>query len=280
MTEGASIQLLSETVKRCLLSDLSEAAERCIALLQAAAVNAVDIAGLMQAVPSLVSVLRYGTARKMPLEALSALAKALSVEVLAGIGLACSGLDDPASEALREAMIGFDGALSLLDDAHLMAEWDRRLGGLVDQPNTVPLIAGLALRRLYDRASLAPEAAAAAFARALSPGQPPKSAGRWLEGFLGANAEVILHDAALFGMIDSWITEQEEDGFIELLPMLRRAFGGFDTSGRRRLLLQVEKGPVRGPAPAVNRTAAEAPGLAQALPLLWLILGLDQETPS
>jgi hypothetical protein len=277
MTETESIGVLSETVRRCLLSDLPEAAERCIALLQQAAVNAVDIVALMRAVPSLVSVLRYGTARKMPLEALSALAKALAVEVNAGIGLACGGLDDAAAEQMRGAMAEFDAALLLLDDAHLTAEWHVRLGDLVDNPSVVPPVAGLALRRLYDRSVQGADAVARAFARALSPTQPPKAAGQWLQGFLGGNAEVILQDEVLFGLIDAWLGEQEEAGFVEILPMLRRAFGSFGAIERRRLLGQVEKGPAAAGSLDRRPATAESPGFTQAVPLLLTILGLDQE---
>ncbi len=280
MSETASIAALADTVRRCLLANLPEAAEDCIARLQAAAVNAVDIASLMRAVPSLVSILRYGTARKMPLDALSALAKALAVEVNAGIGLACGGLDETAAGDMHDAMAAFDAALLLLDDAHLSEEWHRRLQGLVDGPNTVPLIAGLALRRLYDRTILDATAVAQAFARALSPSQPPKSAGLWLQGFLGGDAEVLLHDPVLFGLVDGWIAEQEEENFVETLPMLRRAFGNFDSSERRRLLLQVDKGTSRGSAPAAQRVTAASPGFERALPLLRTILGLDEEVAS
>src|SRR6185437_5372588 len=68
---------LTELVRRCLLADLPEAAQTCIARLQAAAVNAADMVGLAEAVPPLVSVLRYGTAREIPEAAVSALTRTL-----------------------------------------------------------------------------------------------------------------------------------------------------------------------------------------------------------
>ena len=75
---------LTGLVRQCLLADLPDAAQACIEKLQAAAVNAADLAGLAAAVPALVSVLRYGTARKIPEAAISALTHALAVEVIAG----------------------------------------------------------------------------------------------------------------------------------------------------------------------------------------------------
>jgi hypothetical protein len=272
---SAPIMDLADLVRRCLLADLPAAAEQCIAALQAAAVHAADVTALMTALPPLVSILRYGTARKMPQEALTALASSLAAEVNAGIGHAASHLDAEAAQALRGAMANFDPALTLLADEHLIEEWTRRLGRLVDDAATVPLIAGLALRLRHDRAALEPAAIAAAFSRALSPAVPPKDAGEFLEGFLGGGAEVILQDPVLFGLIDGWLGEQPEQDFIELLPMLRRAFASFGASERKRLLAEVGK-----PRAAVTQAAeagdSDAPGFAQALPLLLTILGISR----
>jgi uncharacterized protein DUF5682 len=270
--ENSQISDLAELVRRCLLSDLPNAAEHCIAKLQAAAVAAVDVTTLMQAVPPLVSILRYGTARKMPVEALSALARALVVEVNAGITLACRNLDDAAAEATRRAMTGFDATMALLDDAHLSAEWNARLAVLIDDSAVVPLIAGLALRLLYDRGTLRQEAVATAFARSLSPAVPPKAVGQWLEGFLGSSAEVILQDHALRNLVDAWLSEPKEEDFVELLPMLRRAFSSFGMMERRRLLGEIGKGAAATPMAAA--VADVSPGFEKALPLLLQILGI------
>ena len=271
------IQHLANLVRRCILADLSDAAGRSIALLQAAAVSTVDVASLMNTVPSIVEILRYGTARKMPLEALSALAEALIAEINAGVGSACINLDDEAAEGMRQAMAGFDAALILFDNEHLNSEWTRRLGQLVDDASVVPILAGLALRRLRDRSAIDEPAVARTFSRALSPAVAPKAAGLWLEGFLGSSAEVLLQDRSLLGLVDSWLSEQQEEDFVEILPMLRRAFGNFGATERRRLLAEIAK-PVE--SSALERTVPasqfDAPGFEKALPLLMTILGIQR----
>src|SRR5262249_17983984 len=83
----------------------------CIDRLQAAAVNAADLTGLAEAVPQLVSVLRYGTARKIPEGEIAALTRALAVEVIAGAAPASRNLDDDATARWRSAAAAFDGAL-------------------------------------------------------------------------------------------------------------------------------------------------------------------------
>ncbi len=266
------IASLTDLVRRCLLADLPDAAQVCIDYLQSAAVNAADLAGLAQAVPPLVSILRYGTARKIPEAALGALARTLAIEVITGAAVASRNLDAEAAERMRAALAAFDSALGLLGDEDLTASWVRALGGLVGDAAAASRIAGLAARRLYERSAATPEATATALTRALSPTNPPKDAGDFLDGFIGDSAEVILHDATLFGIVDDWMTSPAEADFLEVLPMLRRTFSGFGAVERRRLLDQVGRGSgyLQTRVSSVDEDA-----FARSLPLLKLILGID-----
>jgi Family of unknown function (DUF5682) len=65
-----------------------------------------------------------------------------------------------------------------------------------------------------------------------------------------------------------------EPDFLEVLPMLRRAFTGFGAVERRRLLDQVDRGPGRQQT-TVSGIDEEA--FARSLPLLKLILGIDRD---
>ncbi len=261
-------------MRRCLLADLPEAAQSCIAKLQEAAVNAADLTGLAEALPPLVSILRYGTARKIPEEALAALARALAVEVVAGASPASRNLDEEAAERLRTAFAGFDAALDLFGEAELVEGWCRTLTALAADALAAPAISGLAARRLYERSAASAEAIAATLARALSPANPPNAAALFLHGFFGESAEVILHDEAFFAIVDAWLAEPDEERFLEVLPMLRRAFSSFGAVERRRLIEQA--GRQAAPARSVSAVIDEE-AFAQALPLLRLILGMDRD---
>ena len=268
--KSATIRELTNLVRHCLLADLPEAAQVCIARLQAAAVNAADMTGLAAAVPPLVSILRYGTARKIPEDALAALTRALAVEVIAGALPASRNLDEEAAERLRAAFAEFDAALDLFGDGPLAEDWCRTLIALA--ADATAAIGGFAARRLYERGAAAPDATAATLARALSPANPPNAAASFLQGFFGQSAEVILQDRALFTIVDEWLAVPEEDRFLEVLPMLRRAFATFGAVERRRLLEQVGRGAA--PAHTVS-SAVDEEAFAKALPLLKLILGID-----
>jgi hypothetical protein len=273
----SSIADLTHLVRRCLLADLPAAAQSCIAALQAAAVNAADLTGLAEAVPPLVSILRYGTARKIPEEELAALGRALAIEVIAGAVPSSRNLDEAAAERLRLAFAGFDQALDLFGKAELVEGWCRTLGALAGDTMAAPVICGLAARRLYERSAATAEATATTLARALSPANPPQAAGAFLHGFFGESAEVILHDRAFFAIVDDWLAEPEEEHFLEILPMLRRAFGSFGAVERRRLLEQAGRAaaPQRSASAAIDEEA-----FAQALPLLQLILGIEADDAS
>ncbi len=275
--KSTAIAELTQLVRRCLLADLPEAARSCIATLQEAAVNAADLTGLAEAVPPLVSILRYGTARKIPEEALLALARALAVEVIAGAAPASRNVDEDAAERLRLAFAGFDAALDLLGETALVEGWSRTLAALAADATAAPALGGLAARRLYERSAATSEATAATLARALSPANPPNAAGAFLHGFFGESAEVILHDRAFFAIVDEWLASPEEEHFLEVLPMLRRAFSSFGAVERRRLLEQARRGAA--PAQGVSETIDEE-AFAKALPLLRLILGIDGDDAS
>jgi hypothetical protein len=132
------------------------------------------------------------------------------------------------------------------------------------------------LRRLYDGQKYDVAMAAVRLARALSPGEPAQKAGQWLEGFLSGAAQVLLHDAKLFGMIDLWLGGIAESDFIELLPVMRRAVSSFDSMERRRLLEQVKRDRGSKPSIVLDDPRATA-AFEKALPLLKLILGLTDD---
>src|SRR5262249_56299100 len=169
----AAIVDLTKLVGQCLLAVLPDAAQSCIARLQAAAVNAADMTALAEAVPPLVSILRYGTARKIPEEAITALTHALAVEVIAGAAAASRHLDDEAAEHTRSALEAFDGALDLLAEQALLESWCRTLNALAAEPAAAPAVGGLAAPRLYERAPPPPPATAPPPPPAPSPAHPP-----------------------------------------------------------------------------------------------------------
>ena len=268
-----SVTELAELIRAALIADLPESATHCIQRLQEAAIHASDITDLMSAIAPLVRVLRYGTARKMPEEALRALVIAMSVEVNSGVRVGSHSLDQEAATARVQAMRAYDEALGIFADESLSENWRRQLGLMVDDDQVAASVAGLSLRRLHDLLVWDLPAVAAAFSLHTS-GQELQPAGAFLESFLSGGSEIIIQDQPLLQLIDAWLCELDEQDFVEALPLLRRSFAGFDGVARRRLMENIDMGPMMDsgvkPMPDVEHDGA----FATALPLLYQILGI------
>ncbi len=100
-----------------------------------------------------------------------------------------------------------------------------------------------------------------------------RDAGAWFEGFINAAGEILLADDVLFNLVDTWICGQKDADFIELLPLLRRAYAGFDATSGRRLLERVQRGQASSDAMLVDDPRAAA-AFAAAVPLLKTLLDI------
>ncbi|CAL74755.1 conserved hypothetical protein; putative signal peptide [Bradyrhizobium sp. ORS 278] len=281
---ATSLNIVSDIVRGCLEAGLSEAAETTIALLQQRSAATSDVADLTEAVPPLAEILRYGTARELPTEALRLLVISLVEAICAGLVYACRNLQADVATELRGRLARLDAAIGLIEDAGLREGWRRALAHVANDSSAHPLLKGLASRALYDHGTVSPEQTALALSRALSHSVPTLEAGDWLDGFLGQSGQVLLHDHALRRIIDIWLAAIDDEAFNNLLPVMRRAFSSFDRSERRRLLDEL----ARQRPLAVSTTTDTAPlqPLAQlptgtadfeaALPLLLTILGADR----
>lgn len=262
-----SISALTELIQATLVADLGEAANACIDRLQTTAVHSSDMTDLMNAVPPLVRILRYGTARRLPKDAIALLIGALAAEVNAGARTGSHHLDEQTANERWSAMVAYDEALGLWGDEALLEAWQRELEWMVDDDQVAPTVAGLSLRRLHGRSWGLP-AVEAAFSRHI--GQPPASAGAFLESFLRGSAEVLLQDQPLLHLVDEWLTALPEEDFLECLPLLRRSFAAFDPTAKRRLVSTLSEG-VR---PSAGHLVADSGAFQAALPLLQHLLGI------
>jgi hypothetical protein len=167
----------------------------------------------------------------------------------------------------------YDEALGTFADEPLLDNWRRQLGLMVGDDQVAASVAGLSLRRLHDLRVWDLSAVGAAFSCHTS-GQELQRAGAFLESFLGGGSEVILQDHPLLQLIDAWLCELTEADFVEALPLLRRSFSGFDGVARRRLMETIDKGPVQHSGAVTLQSMEHDGAFAEALPLLYQILGI------
>jgi len=237
---------LADLLRQCLLANLPDAVRLAIRRLQSIAATSAEVNCLMSVLPPLADIKRYGTAREMPTEELASLIKCIGVEVNSGYRYACQQLDSEAAQKMRRLTRAYDRALELVADDYLNSNWHNCLGQVIDDERAAALVKGLAARLLHNKQHVDVGQTAARLSRNLAPAVPVLDAGDWLEGFIDESGEVFLHDDELFYVVDAWLQETPEESFIEILPMMRRSFSGFDSVLRRRLMQKLQSAPSLG----------------------------------
>ncbi|MEU4097573.1 DUF5682 family protein [Streptomyces sp. NPDC026673] len=283
-TALAEVTALAE---RCLLAGLADALPAVMRVLADRAALDADVAHLAQALPALVRSVRYGDVRGTDAEALREVAEGLAERVCVGLPPACAGLDADGAAEMRGHVAGVQQALVLLGDDALRDRWAAVLRTLAVRDRGIPgLLRGSAVRLLLDDARLEPAEVARLMGLALSQGTPPQEAAAWVEGFLAGGGMLLVHDERLLALVDGWLSAVPAAAFGDVLPLLRRTFGGFDPGVRRTMGELVRRGPGGGGAaggeageglagfgPRLDEERAEA-----ALAAARLLLGSGERT--
>jgi hypothetical protein len=269
---------LTELAELVLLADLTPAIDAVVARIAAVAAVAADVPSLMGALPPLARVSRYGNVRGTDAAAVRVVVDGLVARICVGLGAACASLDDDAAAELLPMLEATHGAIALVDDPDQRAEWQAALLALADRAGVHGLIAGRACRFLVDEHALPVEDARARLGRALSRGAEPPAAAAWIDGFLRGSGMVLIHDDALFDLVDGWLAGLGPEAFEAVLPLVRRTTATFSGPERRAI---GERAKRRGGA-ATHETAGPAPGhdperAALVLPILATILGVGAE---
>lgn len=231
-TELATVAALAGDV---LLANLPDAVAGVVSRLEDLAALTGAVGQLMDAVPALASIARYGSVRRIEAPRIRHVLDGMIARIVIGLPGACASLDDDAAQAMHTRIRGVDQAVPLLEDAHQTAAWHQALQRLADLDGLHGLIAGAATRRLLDDAVEPHESTLRRLAYALSSGSEPAHAAAWLEGFLHGSGLVLLHDDRLWSALDSWLAQLPPDAFQRTLPLLRRTFGRFESTERRQL---------------------------------------------
>lgn len=272
-----SLTALAEQVDTVLLADLPVAVQAVTRALEDRAALTGDAVQLIGAVPPLANVFRYGSVRQTDSALLSHVLDSLIVRGAIGLPIACGALDAEAAESLRTRLIAAHDAVRLRDGEETTAAWRNALRAMAFGESAAPLLRGVACRLLLDDAQIDSEGASRQLARNLSTGAPPTEAAAWLEGFLNRNAMVLLHDDAVWSLVDSWLSALGEEHFLQVLPLVRRSFADFSGADRRALGERARRGAVGGTGAGATVAAAadwDEPRALLALPLLRELLGV------
>jgi hypothetical protein len=230
---------VTATVERVLLADLPDTLPEILQLLEAKAAIDLDVGRLMGAIPALVRAVRYGDVRGTDTAAMSAVIDTLMLRVCAGLPAAVGSLSDEAAASLRSAVDAVHRSLAL----HAQTEsgpvtrerWIEALRQIAERRDVHGLVAGRIVRLLVDAGVLARDEAARRLSAHLSIGVPPADKAAWAEGFLSGSGLLLVHDPELLAVLDGWVVTLDPQEFLDVLPLLRRAFGDFSPSERSNI---------------------------------------------
>lgn len=272
-----NLPALTALLDRATLADLPTAVSAIMARVESMAAVAADVTQLMDALPPLANLLRYGSVRKTDASLVGHAASGMVTRVCVGLPMACASLDDSAASVMFESIVRAGSAIGLMDDAPGLASWHSTLRLLADSDTVHGLISGRATRILLDAGEMEAAEASRLMSFAVSPASDPPRVAAWVEGFLRGGGEVLYHDDTLFGLFDSWLAGLSAEVFPNLLPMLRRTFSTFEPPLRRNLgeRAVASNSPGKSPPAGTNSTAdIDVDRAATALPLLARLLGL------
>jgi hypothetical protein len=264
---------LTELLNAALLCDLQDAVTAIMVRVQEVAAISGDIIHIMQSIPPLVQIARYGNVRKTDLASVEHVIDGLVARVCIGLPGACGSLNDDAARQMFEKVIAVNSAIGLRQDSGHAKLWQEALLKLADRPNVHGLVSGRASRLLFDAAVLDSEETGRRCALALSRASEPSEAASWIEGFLSGSGLILIHDDSLWGVLDEWLATLTPETFHQILPLLRRTFSTFQPAERRQMGERAAAGTTQ--KRKTSAASIESRRGDMVLPVVAMILGLE-----
>ena len=269
-----ALQTVTGLLENTIPAELHRAVEACIQRINNLAAASGDVIQLMEVVPGLVQVTRYGSVRKTDADLVLGIINSMLTRICVSLPSACTAVSDDAALKLLELFFKLNDAVNVLQQPDITMQWQQTLQVIVGADNTSPMIAGYATRLLADYKLLEGNELIRIFHFAMSVATPPDKAAAWLEGFLKGSGTILLIDSELWGLVNNWIGELDEETFNTVLPLLRRTFANFSAPERKKLgekAIAGESGAVAKPVEDKNVHDERA---KQGIPVIMQLLGI------
>ncbi|HEY8602350.1 MAG TPA: DUF5682 family protein, partial [Thermomicrobiales bacterium] len=269
---------LTALLDAAILAALPATVAGVLARVRTVAAVAADVRGLMDALPPLARVARYGDVRETRAEDVLPIIDGLLARIVVGLPGACSTLDDDAAQRMIASIDRAQESIALLDRQEGRSDWYSVLGVIAEREIIHGLVRGRAARILLDERVI-DEVALGKIARlALAAATPTPDAAAWIAGVVYGNGLVLLQQGALWLALDGWLRELAPDQFVAVLPLVRRAFSAFAPPERRAMGDKVKRLAIGGASAAgVNADALlglDRDRADRVLPILARLLGV------
>ncbi len=217
-----------------LLAGLSQAMTPLLTRLQNQSAVAADVRQLMNALPALARVARYGDVRGTQATEVLPILERMFERAMVGLIPACSSLDDDAAQQMADSLANVQHALELVQKVPWEEHWHEQLHRLI-QKDVHGLVRGWGTRLLLEKAKLDDLEFHRLTRLALSPAGEPAKAAAWATGLMRGSGMALLHQDELWRVFDQWLRELPEATFTAMLPLIRRAFADFTGPERRQM---------------------------------------------
>jgi hypothetical protein len=278
---SASLKDICIWIDRVLLADLGAVIPDAIMYLNNKAALVSNIDELMQSLPGLVRIVRYGDVRQTDTSSLSHVVDSFVSRICIGLVKHCLQIDHDSAKKVSSLLSEVTEALNILQVPEHLEQWFIALDKLTKVEDIHGLLAGRSYRLGVNADRIGHDEAAKAFGLALSQAEEPQHAADWIEGLLDGAATLLIHDDRIWSVLDAYLCQLDESLFQKYVPLLRRTFASFNI-GERQNLIQKSKSKIdtqrlglvneneKEPLLRFNVERAE-----QSLPLLQTILGLE-----
>ncbi len=243
--QAGGITELIGVLDRALLAQLPDAIGPALDGLARRSALDTDIGHVMDGLGPLGNALRYGDVRGTDVTSLRSLFDEFVERILAGVVDACASLDDVAAALTIERLSAVQAALAVVDHPARHDRFPSVLATLAEGRGH-GLVTGRATRLLHDSGHWSADHVERRLSRSLSAGTPPATGAAFVEGFLAGSGTVLVHDAELLAIVDTWMASLTGEAFDGVVALLRRTFGAFEPAERRQIMTLLVTGrPVR-----------------------------------
>jgi hypothetical protein len=276
--EAKELKAIGDLLEKTIPAELPGAIEALIGRLNNLAAASADVIELMEVVPGLITVARYGNVRKTDAALVLSIINSIITRICVSLPNACIAIDESASLKLLELFFKLNDGINLLQDPEITTMWQQTLLVIAANKSTSPVIGGYSTRLLHDTKRLDGDQLMQYFSFAMSSATAPVIAAAWLEGFLKGSGTLLLLDQDLWQVIDNWVATLTDDVFMQVLPLLRRTFANFTNPERRKLGEKARSGGGTGNQHTAISANFDTERAKQGLPVIMQLLGLTINT--
>ncbi len=212
-----------------LVSDLTRKMQEIAAVTK-------DIVTLIDALPKLVQVYKYGNQRNSEVHFFQEIIEEIGPRIFVGLPSTCSGIEEELAKEIYTKLIRVHHALQLYNNSALKSQWQISLKTLAGISSIHFIIQGWAWRILFDQGMVDINLMEKTIRGYLNTTKSPLDFTMWLEGFLNGSGLLLIHNPGFWTLLDNWIMSLSEIQFKTILPVLRRTFSNFQEPERKKML--------------------------------------------